>query len=77
MTKIISAILAVKEIFKTIKGLFDAYVSYKRQESNKRMDKAIDKGDTIGIEEELNSPNAGKPTKFRDGVNVRKKGKTD
>lgn len=61
-SSIISAILALKEIFVLLYKLYGTVKEVTRQNNENSTIDANHKGDTIGVEQGLGNPDAGKPS---------------
>ena len=70
--KIISAILALRDIFKWVGELITLLRAKQEQDKQDKLEKALDEGDTKSAEEAIDSSNAGKPSNLP-GVQVRKR----
>lgn len=62
LTSLISGIIALKEVLALIAQLYSSVKEIRQKQNESDALKAIDAGDTIGLEKAIGNPDAGKPS---------------
>ncbi len=72
IASILKAIIAIKDIAVLLMDAIKVWRQHQRERAREKLknsvDNAIDKKDQREVEKEIGASNAGKPTKWRDGV---------